>query len=288
MDKEKIKEYARILPLLTLCIYVIGFVIINGYLFKYSLVNDEFINTSFLKTGLIFTILFAPILIILYLNFEQPTDNLNIAKKYYPIFTVNILTYLLYVSIFLIDYKKLYRWEILAYILGLSIDSFTYLLATSYLFRNKKYKIKIIIQLIVPITFLIYLGIKFTYLGIFYILVIIVCHNFILWLGVVGDKKYTWGHFTSNILWFLFLAFIFGRTIYGDLPSHFGGGASVKIVLLIKQDKAEYLSKIGMTKNADVVSEVDLLYISSDKYLVHSNDKIFYLSKELFEGMISK
>jgi hypothetical protein len=105
---------------------------------QYNLVVDEIINTSYLKTGLLFTILLVPILIILYLNFEEPTDNYLVAKKYFPTFLVNILTYLLMITMILIDYKKLTIAELVIFFIGLPIDLFTYFLATSFLFKDKK------------------------------------------------------------------------------------------------------------------------------------------------------
>lgn len=283
---NKLKDIVNIFPLLTLIMYCFGFVIIGGYLSQFGLTNDDLFNTAFVKTGLLFSLLIAPIILVLYLNFEKPTDNLLEAKKYYPTLIVNTFSYLLFVSIFLIDYHKLAVWEKYVFLWGLSIDLFLYLLATSLLFKDKKMKTKILIQLIIPIIFLTYLGFRFLFLGVFYLIVLIISESFVLALGVISDKKSSWWHYTVMIIWILAISFQFGRFVYGNLPNHLGGGAPTRITILAKPDKVNFLKLIGFAQSDSVSYSIDLLYISSDKYLMQMNSKTYFLSKELFNGFV--
>jgi hypothetical protein len=284
----KLKDIVNIIPLLTIIVYCLGFVIISGYFSQFGLTNDDFFNFAFIKTGLLFLLLIIPILLVLYLNFEKPTDNLLEAKKYYPMLLVNTLTYLLVVSVFLIDFHKLVNWEIFVFLLGLSTDSFLYLLATSLLFKDKKMKTKILIQLIIPVVFLSYLGFRFSYLGVLYLIVLITSQSFVLATGVIADKKYSWGHYTTQIIWVLFISFQFGRFVYGHLPNYLGGGIPTRITILAKPDKVDFLKCVGFTQSDSTNYSIDLLYISSDKYLMQMNNKTYFLSKDIFNGFISE
>jgi hypothetical protein len=255
---------------------------------QYNLVVDEIINTSYLKTGLLFTILLVPILIILYLNFEEPTDNYLVAKKYFPTFLVNILTYLLMITMILIDYKKLTIAELVIFFIGLPIDLFTYFLATSFLFKDKKKSTKIIIQLIIPVIFLSYLGFKFPHLGFLYFIILLICQTFVLAIGVVADKKYSWGHYISQIISLVFISYLFGRFVYGSLPNYLGGGIPFSTTIIAKLEKNDFLKRIGFETKQELLYKVEILHISSDKYLIRSNKKIFFLNKDLFEGFITE
>jgi hypothetical protein len=286
MNKEKLKDFVSLIPLFALMVYGLGFVIISGYLSQYNLVIDDLVNSTYIKAGIAFSILTVPIFLVLYLNFDEPTDNLLIAKKYYPTFLVNILTYLLVITFFIVDSKKLTNIERLLFILGLSIDVFTYLLATSIL-KNKKQHIKIVIQLIIPIIFLIYFGLRFNYLGYLYFIVLVMCMEFVLAMGVVADKKSTWGHYLAQIMWLVFISYLFGNFVYGNLPSYLGGGSSFSTTIIAKEENNEFFKKIGLSQKEDMLYKVEILYSSSDKYLIRSNDRIFFLSKNLFEGFVA-
>ena len=111
MVKDRLKDFASIIPVFTVLVYALGFVIINGYLSQYNLVLDDLVNSNYIKSGLSFLILTIPILFVLYLNFDKPSDDFAVAKKYYPTFAVNILTYLLVITLLIIDYKKITNFE---------------------------------------------------------------------------------------------------------------------------------------------------------------------------------
>jgi hypothetical protein len=117
-DKESLKDFSILLPIVTLIIYIFGYLIISGYLSNYNVVNDDILNLNFLKAGLLFVILLIPILITVYLNYNEPTDNLIKVFKYLPILLINIFTYILWISLFIIDFNKLKGWERLAFFIG--------------------------------------------------------------------------------------------------------------------------------------------------------------------------
>jgi hypothetical protein len=117
-DKESLKDFSIFLPIVTLIIYIFGYLIISGYLSNYNVVNDDILNLNFLKAGLLFVILLIPILITVYLNYNEPTDNLIKVFKYLPILLINIFTYILWISLFIIDFNKLKGWERLAFFIG--------------------------------------------------------------------------------------------------------------------------------------------------------------------------
>ena len=282
----KLKEIVTIFPLLTLVIYSLGFVIITGYLNQFGLPNDELFNTSFIKTGLLLSILIAPILIVLYLNFEKPTDNLLEAKKYFPMLLVNTLSYLVFISIFLIDFRNIAVWETMITVFAIFLDVNLYLLATSLLFKHKKSSTKIIMQLTIPIIFLAYYSYRFPFLFTLYSMIMVTCQYFVIILGVVADKKYNWGHFSVYIIWFISISFFFGRIVYPKVPNHLGGGAPIRTTILAKPENLHFLKLARFTCSDSVAFSIDLLYVSSDKYLMRINDKTYFLSKDLFYGFI--
>lgn len=288
MEKKILDDYSKLIPAFTILAYILGFVIVSGHLSQFNFVNEELFNTAFVKSGLLFLVLVIPIQIILYLNFEEPTDNLLIAKKYYPTLTVNVLTYLLVITLFLIDYKKLNNWESTILIPVCLLDIVTYLLATSLLFKNKKHSTKIIIQLIIPVIFLIYFGFRFPFFGSLYLIILITSLFFVLALGVIADKKYSWGHYSVYIIWFILIAFLFGRNVYGNLPNYLGGGLPYKTTIIAKPESSMFLNQIGFGNADNFKYRIELIYISSNKYLLRKNNTTFYLSKELFNGFTEK
>lgn len=287
MSKYKLKAFVSLIPLFALLVYGLGFVIISGYLSQYDFILDDLVNSTYIKAGLVFSILAVPILLVLYLNFEEPTDNLLVAKKYYPTLLVNILTYLLAVTLFIVDYKNITNLDRNLLVLGVCIDTLLWLLATSLLFKDKKQSIKILIQLLIPVILLIYFGIRYNYLGYLYFIVFIICIGFVLAIGQVADKKLTWGHYLAQIIWIVFTAYLFGKNVYGNLPSYLGGGASFSTTIIVKEVNNNFIKRIGFDQKEDILYKVEILYISSDKYLIRSNNKIYFLSKNLFEGFIT-
>lgn len=89
------------------------------------------------------------------------------------------------------------------------------------------------------------------------------------------------------MMWIVFISYLFGTFVYGNLPSFLGGGTSFSTTLIAKKDNSNYLKHIGLSNKEDMLLKVEILYISSDKYLIRSNNKIFYVSKSLFEGFIT-
>ena len=133
-----------------------------------------------------------------------------------------------------------------------------------------------------------YLGIKFPHLGFLYLLILIVCQTFVLAIGVVADGKYTWGHYISQIIWLVFISYSFGRFIYGALPNYIGGGSPFSTTIISKLENDDFLKRIGFKTEEDFLYKVEILHISSDKYLLRTNSRIFFLNKQLFEGFISE
>ena len=287
-DKQSLKDFSIFLPIITLIIYIFGYLIISGYLSNYNVVNDDILNLNLLKAGLLFVILLIPILIIVYLNYKEPTDNLIKAFKYLPTLLINIFTYILWISLFIIDFNKLKGWERPAFFIGFILDNLFYLLATSYACRDKSRFFKFIIQIIIPVIIILYLGIKYSYLGYLYGIIIATSIVFILVLGLIGDKKYNWGHFSILFIWVCFTSYIFGLKVYKNIPNYFGGGFPYKTLIISKPNENVYLKNIGFDFNdSTFIDSVDILYVSSDKYLISKNEQIFFISKDLFNGFIT-
>ena len=51
-DKQSLKDFSIFLPIITLIIYIFGYLIISGYLSNYNVVNDDILNLNLLKAGL--------------------------------------------------------------------------------------------------------------------------------------------------------------------------------------------------------------------------------------------
>lgn len=282
----RLKDIVAIFPLLTLVVYSLGLEVVSGYLSQYGLTNDDLINATILKAAFCFLLLLGPILIVLYLNIDKPTDNFHLAKKYFPFLLINVSTYLLFVSFFLIDFKKLAQWEALTFLVGLTTDAFTFFLATSLLFKDKPLRTKILIQLIIPALFLPYLSFRFSYMLGLYFIILFTSLLFVLMLGLVADRKVSWGHFSVHIFLLLFVSFYFGRNVFGNIPNQFGGAAPIHTTVLAKPEKMAFLKTVGFTNADTVSSKVDLLYVSGDKYLLNTGKRTFFLSKDIFDGFI--
>jgi hypothetical protein len=121
-----------------------------------------------------------------------------------------------------------------------------------------------------------------------YFIILLICQTFVLAIGVVADKKYSWGHYISQIISLVFISYLFGRFVYGSLPNYLGGGIPFSTTIIAKLEKNDFLKRIGFETKQELLYKVEILHISSDKYLIRSNKKIFFLNKDLFEGFITE
>ncbi len=281
------KDSITYLPVVTILVYICGYLIITGFLSNFNVINDEFVSINFIKSGILFSVILIPICIILYLNYKNPTDDFLKAKKYYPTLFINLFSYLFFISIFLIDFKLLTSWESRIFHIAFLLDIFLFFISTSYAFRNKSDLLKFFMSFTIPVIIISYLGLNYYYLGSLYLIIILICLTFITHLGNIHDGKYSIAHLSCLLIVFCYLTYLFGAKVYGHLPLFVGGAAPYNTTILSKPLKNEYLQKIGFSFTDNVyMANISLLFITSDKYLINNNGKIFYISKKLFNGFI--
>jgi hypothetical protein len=108
-------------------------------------------------------------------------------------------------------------------------------------------------------------------------------------LGVIGDKKYSIGHFSVYVFVLIAFTFHFGYSVYGEMPQKFGGGKPRSIIIVANKDDIEILNALGFNVNSKKFDDtVEMIFSTSDKYILKKGEKILSLSKGLFCGFISK
>lgn len=261
-NKEYIKDLSTTLTVGIILTYILGYLVVTGFLSNYGIFNDDLLNLNFLKSGLVFLIALVPILFII--NYKN--------KSYAEVFS-EVILYVVGLSLLFIDFKILNFILYLAYIV------------LYYFFMKKQKVLYFVLISILPLTLLIILSIKYSYLFDLYKTIFFTCLFSIVILFVLKIKKFGVEYFVANIIFICLVSYYFGSHVYEHLPPSFKGGFPNSTFIMCKEESKSYLNNIGFDFNDTTFSDnVTIYYSSNDKLLILKNDNYFFLSKDLFYG----
>jgi hypothetical protein len=267
---EKIKKYFDLFPIVVPAIYILGYIVVNGYLSNYNFSDYNILNLTYLKAGILYSFLITIIFITMKLSFieDTMTDNL---KKSWPsllIATANILFITTIFSFFIIDFKDLMDKDIKAFKL-FGVCFILYILFRIWMMGKKpKNKLGVVVLIVPQIIFTL-------------IILLIFCHYFntvkdilffnsglaliiFLALGDFGDKNYS-GKIVTDVILLIVFSFFFGKNIYGNLPFKFGGGQQYEIVVAKCKPINEIVNQNQTLDTLSVIYENDSRILINDK-----------------------
>lgn len=272
--EENFKRYLGYIPYLIPFIYFLGFITVNGYLATYNYSDYTLFNTSYLKAGLIISIIYAIIFLTIWFSFTQETMSDNFKKNWKS--TLIAFHYLLLITSFILYYLAgldLFQNKYLYYlIIGLYavFVIFTLLFDKIYVNNTKRFLLVILPQTIA----LLIINLIFAFndkLSAYVLLFILFTAVFMIAsLGLYGDKNYG-RRIIIDFLILIIISFIFGNKIYGLVPYKIGGGSPYTIII-----ENDCLKK-------DIPSQADTLkviYENKEKYLFMRDSIVFAVSRE--------
>lgn len=284
---DKIKKYFDLIPIIVPVIYIIGFFVINGYLSNYNFSDYNILNFTYLKAGILVSILIALLLFVITISYtkETMTDGLTKSWRSILVSIFGVLMISVVLSFILIDPMYLIRNHKTAFfIIKLSFAFFALSLLRINFIKSPKNISKIsnynwfILKLIVPpIIFLsvIICTLCFYYLNVLFLLMfnITIFWIYTIMLGEFGDKGFN-PAMAINFLAIIVSSFFFGKFIYGRIPSNFGGGQQHEIVVY----KSSLINDlVNENRTSDTLR---LIYENDNGFLItEKNKSVIFIEK---------
>lgn len=266
MDKEEsIKELTSYMTVGIFLSYLIGYLVVTGFLTNHNIYNDDLLNINFLKTGIVFLLVLVPILFIIVSETDVYSEVLSKA-----------ILYVVAISLLFIEFRVIYFLILPPYLL-------LYYFTLKYKIRYGKIIWTFnIIALIGPII----LALSYNFLWNLYLLIVLTFIFTFVILLLFRIKKFGFGYFIAHLFWGCIIAYYFGTHIYANLPYSFKGGYSGSTLIICKEESKVYLNNIGFSFNETTFEDtVEILYSSNDKFLISKGkNESYFLSKSLFNG----
>ena len=128
MDKkDNIKDLSTTITVGIFFSYIIGYLVVTGFLSNFKVFNDDLLNLNFLKAGFVFLIIIVPILLIIYSNLYSQIDEQKISFQYFLVLFKKLiktiafsLLYIIVLSLFFIDFNKS-NYNLLVYLYGITV-----------------------------------------------------------------------------------------------------------------------------------------------------------------------
>jgi hypothetical protein len=256
--------------------YGIGFFIVNYSFLQYGFMSFDIVSTRFLLAGVLFLVVCSLIILALHIckKFQGPHDKFFVygIGMYFQITSFWILLKLTLLKkdiIFEPSWLFLYLFVLIAFL----IPSFSFLIILKM--KSRKIKLFVEISLVaLPLLFFILYGSKeIKYFGLFIILVAGYKEIFSIQYFKNLKNKFPLNDLNTprnimfQIIGFIALPLIFGTQIYPKVDRMRGGGAPLKVsVLLGEEQKAFLVRNLGEYKidfdNVELINEAgDSIYI---------------------------
>jgi hypothetical protein len=265
ITSERFNSWLTKLPVILAVSYVYGFIIVNSYLESIGLTDPEFFNIAYLTSGVLFSILYGSIILLLIQTVKHPTDNLKLVWPELFDFFVYLSFYLAAMLEGLFQARNINIWYFAGYFVFILIGSSR---LGSRVFPPWLIKLFVILP-------------AFGYQIYVYNTDSAAYHNFIVsaWVvalianmayGIYNDQKFKLPIILVALLASLALAAAFGQIIYDQIPNRFGGAKRDKIMLIIPADKTDQFKSIGFRmKRNNLTEPYALLHSSADHYWFH-------------------
>lgn len=295
-DISYIWEVAKLIPLLAVAAYVIGYVVNQSYLTSLGIPYVRFINSAFFKSGILVLVLFIPVIYCVYVAFENPTDNFGKVVMHIPmianqtISTAVLLTYLVTLAApgdltFFMEQGLAPK----ALLLLMMIDFLLWFYATSYSGRRMSFRARSLVLLLpaaAVYTCALLAGppaakVLLKQLG--YASVIA-----FLALGLYGDRRLTTAGPLIIIIGFLVACSVFGREVYPAIPTYFGGSRPYSATMTIKTEYTAAINSMGFALNrSSQIEKAKISYDDTDAFVLTNDNGSHAISKQVFVAVSS-
>jgi len=250
MDVKKIKEYCELILTLSVCLYLLGFIIVSSYFVQYGFFPEEFVSVKYISASILF--IFSISIFLLGISaIKQAKDNGKyiIDIKEYKFFA--IIIYTTWVCLFGAKAFNAIYFTSSAYLMMLNIAIVGLILIPYFIYAKIKDKSKVSILLLPQAVFIyFFLQPEFQWFIMSNILFVYTAVR----LRDRINKKDTQeiGLIKKNVPYFMFIiviivnAIVFGGIIYPLMPRYLGGGEPLTVSLLINSEKQKSFEKIGL------------------------------------------
>jgi len=249
-------------PAIIMVVYVLGFIVLNSHLASYGIYDYSFQSVLYLKTGVLTSLLFFPLGLMIHTYIKNPTDNFNVGK----IELLNVATSLTLYTAFVIFLLFPRSHAPIIYILLYFGVCF---IITSYAFRNVPKYLKTIVKILPPIIYIVRgIVLEGEYLLTYVTLNIGITWNAIDDYNAWGDKEYNVFKASFSVMLMVMLFAIFGLHVYKHIPNVYGGGfPRTKTLYLDNSCGALLTGRLNNVKNC----------IADNQVIIHENDGYVYL-----------
>lgn len=119
-DKNALKDFSIILTAGIFFTYIIGYLVVTGYLSNYEVINDDLLNLNFLKAGLVYLIILIPPLLIIHPSIYNYTELREFNSKRIILLLLNLFILLiLFVFLSMVIERTALNLKLLFYIIAL-------------------------------------------------------------------------------------------------------------------------------------------------------------------------
>lgn len=271
---ERAKKLLSSISLAIPLIYIIGFIIVNAYLSKYSIYDVEALSFNYLKAGIFFIGILALSATCVFASFGKPTDNLSISFHKFFILIHNC--FLVCSLLVIILFKPLSKVETPlikhALFYGIGMLCFCLYLLSRLIIRdvaNRSRKSVIIIsifQIGLLLIFLISVSriIPVTYwLVWFFVMTTLI---FTVNLGEYFDGKFNFLNLPLIFVGLASMCAFFGYFVYGHLPNYASGPKLNARHIL-------FVDSIGVNNKKEIeLKDKEIIYSGSSNYFIAIDD----------------
>lgn len=276
------EDYTKILTNISKAIpvvYIMGFTVINAHLSKYGFSDFEVLNATYIKAGVLITLLLSVLFIAVFFSFTKETMTDDLSKSWPSQLTViyNICFLTIFFAPIFSNAKSIFTESgFLKYAFMASLLLHAYFRIWS-MNKSPKNNLGIIILTVMPIILIlpaiIILSIRDSQILYLFGFLAIIGLLMSLSLGELGDGNYK-ARLITDVSVLLIACYFFGYTFYDKLPSKFGGGKPYSI---------EYLKPIDINDSIPKKEKAQVIYENSSRILLKNpkNEIFFTLKSEI-------
>jgi hypothetical protein len=287
--REKLKEFISYIAIIIPIVYIIGFVIINSYLSKYGVYDYEVVSFTYLKSSILYSFLCFTIIAIILISFPNPTDNLKKNAHEHLLFYSNFLFFCSIVTPMLFGSGiALFPKHLLSFT---SIGFYSFLLYVFIrilIWRPKFSKISHFVYYTLFLSFLLIIHLlslsqQNSVIKYFIFSFLMIGTILSLEYGDYKDGTYRIDKLAFTILMIFFAAVIYGRNVYGELPSYFGGPKNSFKEICIKD------SILINDSKTDKILNRKIIYSNSTIYFIEIDDStLLQLNRDMIKHITYK
>jgi len=301
---EQIEKVIKSIPLFTLIVYIIGYIVYNVYLNRFGFVDNQVLNFQYLVVGIISVACLLPSFIGLICI--HVFDNVEFSNGLYvnPLAVSLIITNCLSLIFIVIVFELNVVYQVLGFEIAISGIYIAYAIAVSlitvliFAFTKRKYLIdnrldgiiKDVSAISATIIVLIVVLNKDTR---FLIALFIINNAIIMFLSFNFFKNINLKGKNIDILnskffivpfFILIASYSWGLNVYGEIPQYYGGGKTTYSSLIIKNSEDENVKRItDLEIKNNQIDSIKIIHQNSNNYFIQTKDSVnMTLSKSLF------